>query len=68
MNQMLGIDASSPGGQQIHVLKQSRFRLNIKKNFLTVRTVRRWNRLPRDVMESPLLVILRGGWISTGQG
>ena len=36
-------------------LHQARFRLEIWKNFITDRVVRRWARLPRAVGESPSL-------------
>ena len=40
-------------------LRESRFHLNSRKHFLTVRAVRRWNKLPRRVVESPSLEVFR---------
>ena len=36
-------------------VKEVRVRLDIRKKFFTVRFVRRWNRLPKEVVETPSL-------------
>jgi len=39
--------------------REGRFRLDIKKKFFTMRMVKCWNRLPREVVEAPSLVTLK---------
>ncbi|GAB0175973.1 hypothetical protein GRJ2_000062500 [Grus japonensis] len=42
-----------------HTLEHRKFHLNMRKNFFTLRVTEHWNRLPREVVESPSLEILQ---------
>ncbi|KFV74292.1 hypothetical protein N308_03751, partial [Struthio camelus australis] len=42
-----------------HKLNHRKFHLNLRQNFFPVRVTEHWNRLPREVEESPSLDLFK---------
>jgi len=42
-----------------HKLKHRKFRLNMRKNFFTLKVMEHWNRMLREFVESPSLEVFQ---------
>ena len=43
----------------LFTLKEGRFRLALRETFFTVKVVRHWHRLPREVVGAPSLAVFK---------
>ena len=53
---MVSSDSTCGNGSKLH---QGRYKLGIRKHFFTKRAVEHWNRLPREVVDTPSLSVFK---------
>lgn len=48
-------------------MKKAKFRFDMRRKFFTLRDVRHWNRLPRELVDTPVPAVLKTKQRSSGR-